>query len=742
MTLPIISTKLSIPKIGPGTVSRPALLDKLSIGIGKKLTLISAPTGYGKSTLMSDWLGGPGKERSVSWLSLEEGENDPNQFLLYLIAGLQAAHGAIGQDARAIIQGSQDAPWQSLLSLLINELNEIQGEFILILDDYHVIEQQTIHEMLIFLVDHLPEKMHLVILTRIDPPLPLPRLRAHGHLVEIRVRDLLFNKDDAFEFLNTMMKLNLSSEEIQILLDRTEGWVAGLQLAALSIKGREDRTEMIAAFGSRSDYIIDYLIEEVLNQQEEKIQDFLLQTAILKRLNGPLCDALMGQADGNQLLEKLEKENLFITPIGNDSQWYRYHRLFADVMTNRLKRLYPEKIPELHRRASEWFRQNHLIAEAIEHAVAAGDYQLAADLVENHALSLLREGEISTIVSWVERLTDESIRDRPRLTIYCVWAQMLAGKDLDIEDYLTVAEKRAHNLGEYDRVRGDFSAIRAYYASLNGDFELAIGLANEALNWLTANNLTVRSVMHFVLGGIHYARQEFENAISSMEEASRLGQRSGNMNVAVPSLNAIGTIFVQQKKFENAEKIYQQAQTLATGPGGTQLPIASSVFAGLSRLHLAKNDLINARNFAQQAVELGEKWLNGSSQVSGWVVIAKTAHIEGDTQEAHNALQKAKQITENLVLTPESAQEIANCEKFLSKPPPTRLKSEGLIEPLSEREMEVLQLFAQGLSNQAIAEKLIISLGTVKAHSSNIYRKLDVRNRAQAVIKARELDLA
>jgi LuxR family maltose regulon positive regulatory protein len=367
-------------------------MDRLSAALSGKLTLISAPAGYGKTTLMTDWCAGSGKDTPLAWFSLDEGDNDPVSFLAYLVAALQNIQDDLGQDIEVLLQGSQNPPFPAILSILINELAAMPHDCVLVLEDYHLIENREIHQMLIFLLDHLPPQVHIAILTRADPPMPLGRLRAHGQITEIRLKELRFTLDETRRFFQDVMALNIQPKEMEILLSRTEGWVAGLQLAALSIQGQDDPSDAIQAFGSGYDYIVDYLIEEVLNRQTEARRAFLLQTSILSRLNGPLCDALTGQTGCENTLESLERANLFVSRLGGEDRWYRYHRLFASVMSNRLKRRYPDQIPELHRRAAEWYEQNNLIPQAIEHALTAEDYPYAASLISSIALDVLSAG--------------------------------------------------------------------------------------------------------------------------------------------------------------------------------------------------------------------------------------------------------------------------------------------------------------------------------------------------------------
>ena len=388
MSEPLLLTKLYIPPPRPKIVLRPRLIERLNEGLcSRKLTLISAPAGFGKTTLVSEWVAGC--ERPVAWLSLDEGDNDPARFLTYLVAALQTIAANIGAGVLGVLQSPQPPPIESILTALLNEITTIPDNFVLVLDDYHVIDSKPVDKALTFLLEHLPPQMHLVIATREDPHLPLARLRARGQLTELRAADLRFTPAEAAEFLNQVMGLNLSAEDIAALETRTEGWIAGLQLAALSMQGHQDAASFIQSFTGSHHFVLDYLVEEVLQQQSESIQTFLLRTSILDRLCGPLCDAVLGspsasgqETSGQETLEYLEHANLFIVPLDDERHWYRYHHLFADVLRMHLMAEQPDQVSALHRRASEWYEHNGSTADAIRHALAAEDFARAADLVE------------------------------------------------------------------------------------------------------------------------------------------------------------------------------------------------------------------------------------------------------------------------------------------------------------------------------------------------------------------------
>jgi LuxR family maltose regulon positive regulatory protein len=741
MESPLITTKLLIPTLRQGIVSRPALLNCVSKGITGKFTLISASSGYGKTTLMAEWLSEHGKSFPAAWISLDKGDNDPIRFLSYLIAALQNVQDGLGQDTISMLQGLQNSQNEAILSLLINEISTVLHEFALVLEDYHVIELREIHQTMIFLLEHLPPQMHLVILTRSDPPFPLARMRARGELTEIRAKDLRFSKEHVTIFLNEITELDLPDESIQTLLDRTEGWITGLQLAALSLQGSENPSESISAFGRGHGYIVDYLIEEVLEHQTDELKTFLLNTSILSRMNGSLCDALTGQENGEATLLQLEKANLFVASLGGERSWYRYHRLFADVMQNRLQRLKPDRIPDLHRKAAEWYSQQGLLPEAVEHALSSGDFAYSADLVEANALGLLREGAVYTVQRWIECFPEEIILKRAWLCVYMAWAWLLLGKLEKLEFYLSSAEQLQEKVKDGNDLRGNIAAIRTYALALQGNVEAALKQADLSLGLLPEDDYTVRSIVTFVQGGILILLGDIPNALKKFKQASLSGERAGNLHVAVPALCSWADITLAQGDIIQAEQAYLRAKDMGSSRSGQPLPISSSAYSGLAEICLTRDELDNARQHAELGVELSEKWGQAESLASSFVTLAKVELSQGNHSGAKGAILKAEEIIATHSTSPGMSERIAAWKRDVLEPSTSSNKQSDLIDPLSERELEVLQLFAEGLSNQEIAEKLIISLGTVKAHSSNIYRKLDVRNRAQAVITAQELKL-
>jgi len=519
MIAPLLTTKLYIPPARPGLVPRPRLIDRLNAGLRAacKLTFVSAPPGFGKTTLLSAWIRDYAPRPRVAWLSLDESDNDPARFLAYVIAALETIDESIGKSLVDALQSPRPPATEELVTALINEIGSVPDALVLILDDYHLVTAQPIHDTVAFLLDHLPSNLHLVIATRADPPLPLPRLRARGQLTELRQNDLRFTPDEAAQFLKQVIQIELSADHVAALTFRTEGWIAGLQMATLamqawaSMPGQENLSSFVAAFTGSQHYILDYLMEEVFQRQPARVQSFLLQTSILDRMSGPLCDAVIdipllpgeGQGVGSSqaMLEKLEHANLFVLPLDDHQCWYRYHRLFADLLRHRLQHTQPDLAPTLHLRASEWHEaaaatDGSLMAGAIEHATAAQDYARSARLIEQAAQSTLAHSEIATLLRWLDLLPSEAVRARPRLRVYQAMALLLSGHSADgVETILREAEQTDSS----SAIAGEATALRALTAAYQGDAPRAAQLARRALELLPEDNILLRA---FAIGSL------------------------------------------------------------------------------------------------------------------------------------------------------------------------------------------------------------------------------------------------
>ncbi|MBL7065917.1 MAG: tetratricopeptide repeat protein [Anaerolineae bacterium] len=941
MSSPLLKTKLYIPPVRPEVVPRPRLIERLNARLLHKrnLTLISAPAGFGKTTLLSEWVSHletrflgknlvSGPRPPVAWVSLDEGDNDPIRFWAYFVAALRTlalsqvegieAH--IGEGVLSAFQAPQLPPIEAVLTTLINEIAAVpQGDheghlYVLILDDYHLITAQPIHDALTFLLNHLPGNMHLVIATRADPPLPLARLRGRGQLTELRLTDLRFTPDEAAAFLNQVMGLGLAADDVAALASRTEGWIAGLQMAAVSMQGQDDVTGFIQAFTGSDRYILDYLVEEVLQRQPDSVQTFLLQTAILDRLTGPLCDAVLrisesanqrlvdsptrfladsltrSFADSQVMLEYLERNNLFVVPLDNERRWYRYHRLFADLLRQRLQQTQPDLVPTLHRRASEWFEQNGLMAQAIEHTLSAENLGRAGGLIEQAAEATLMRSEIATLLRWVDALPDELVRDRPQLCVYHAWALLFGGHPLD------AVEARLRDVEDDAGLSpGKAAALRALVALFQSQIPRAAELSRRALEQLPEDDVFLRGFATLLLGISHMVDGDMVAARQSLEEIARRSQEAGNVMLAVMVMCSLAELHKRQGQLDKAAAMYQQALELAVDGQGRRLPIAGEALMGLGELEREWNDLEAAVRYLTAGIEFTGKW-GEIGAIDGYISLAHVRQAQGDADSAQELLRKAWQLAlqfdatemdddlvaahqarlwvaqgnleaarrwaEERELTVDAslaeleervssvsfrshrrrtaeyltlvrvliaqkrcdealallepllaiaerwglnervikvqilkalachaqgdiAQALAALERALSLAEPAgyvrvfvdegepmarllyRAAARGIapeyagrllaafpalepaaqepqadmVEPLSERELEVLRLIAEGLSNQEIARRLFLSLSTVKWHTSNIYGKLGVKNRTQSVAKARSLDI-
>jgi LuxR family maltose regulon positive regulatory protein len=651
---PLLTTKLYIPPVRPELVPRPRLVERLNAGLDGKLTLISAPAGFGKTTLLSEWAAGCG--RPVAWVSLDEGDNDPARFLAYFVGALQTIEASIGEGVLSAFQTPQPPPMETVLTLLINEVAATPDPFALVLDDYHVIEAEAIHEALTFLLDHLPWQMHLVIATRADPPLPMARLRGRGQVTELRQTDLRFTLDEAAEFLNRVMGLELSTDDVAALASRTEGWIAGLQMAAVSMQGQEDVAGFIQAFTGSDRYILDYLVEEVLQRQPESAQTFLLQTAILDRLTGPLCDAITGQDDGSTglttggstkltasgqaTLERLERANLFIIPLDNERSWYRYHHLFADLLRQRLRQTQPDLVPELHRRASAWYEQNGLAAEAIDHALSAGDFERAAGLVELAAEQTMMRSEVATFLSWVEALPDELVQARPLLRAYQAGMQLMSGRPVQ------VVEKHLQEAMEADPagpVAGAVAAFRAMLAAYQGDTRQSIELAHQALELLPEGSLFLRSMAAGIRSlGLFYSG-DVVAAKQALEEAARISEKAGNLMNAVLAVCHLADLCTIEGQLGEAKAFYDEALELAVDRRGQLQPIAGIALIGLGIVLREWNKLEDAAHHFIEGIELASKF-SRAGIFNGYVGLAYVRQAQGDVQGAGEAMQMAQQV--------------------------------------------------------------------------------------------------
>ena len=870
----LLTTKLYIPPSRPNLVSRPRLTERLNGAMACRLALVSAPAGFGKTTLVTEWLGNVGQP--ATWLSLDEADNDPARFFTYLVAALQEVDPNIGQAAQAMLQAPQPPSPESLLTSLINDIAATPRPFILVLDDYHLIHTLAIHQQLGFLLEHQPPQMHTVIATREDPSLPLSRLRARGQMMEIRRAELQFTAKETADFLRRTMRRELSQADIDSLQERTEGWAAGLQLVVLSMRGSGDVNGLIQSFTGSHRYILDYLIEEVFQQQPRGVQDFLLKTSILDRFTAPLCNAVTGRNDCRDLLFALEGANLFLFLLDPSRQWYRYHRLFADLLRHRLQVKLKGQVPRLHQKASLWYAANGLPEDAMRHALAASDWERAADLIlSGTGDDLLNRGQMVTLLGWYRAIPEEVMRANPRLCVERSWPLILTGQIDTAESYLLQAEQTSQEQGFEDTVLpGAMATAEAYIARVRGDIPRVIELSKKALSLLPPDDLSARSVVAVNLGIVQWHAGRLTEAERALAEAQHAARGTENDTARVAALVFLNRLQVARGRLGRAAASCRQ---MIEQSG--QLPMVALAHHDLGRLLYEWNELDTAADHLEQGIDLSRHSGNTEFLVSGCGTLAVIRQAQDDAAAAQDALQEATRLIEHPGISPATrlhvlasrilvalgqgdlyasslaaeqspkleqagslpdylflmlarvrlllaqgrrvaaaeqlaalrgmasragwesvagqaralqalaaprpdeapailteALEWAEPEGYVrtfvdlgepmaallretaargiapeyvqkllaafSRPPtPPRPHAQQLIDPLTDRELDVVRLLASGQTNQEIARALFVSVNTVRTHLKNIYGKLDVHNRREAAARAKRLGL-
>lgn len=814
----MINIKLYPPRLGPKLVTRANLLNRLAEWPDKKLTLVSAPPGSGKTTLVADWT--QSLSVDVKWASLDPAEDDPVRFWSLLLACLKAD---LSEPERLDLLLHAPAPMlDALVTELLNQLAERSGPLILVLDDYHVLVTPALHEAMALLVERLPPQVHLVLISRADPLLPLARFRAKGWLNEIRASDLRFSPPEAAEYLNTRMALALSAGELDTLLQATEGWVSGLQLAALSLERTSDRVAFLATFAGTHRFVLDYLIEEALRTQPEPVQRFLLETSLLDRFSAPLCDALCERSDSQEMLEALEKANLFLVPLDDDRCWYRYHRLFADMLRHQLVKARPTAVEVLHLRASAWFELEGRMDEAIQHALAGKHHDRAASLMASTP-AILRRGEVATMNGWLAELPDEHLDRWPLLLLYRGWMLFPTGQRPALEAILARVDKALEaNPAIRATLEAPLLALQSLTARMQGDIQRTIALSEAALSRLPEDDWMWRTRVALNLAALYQFSDRTGPAMDSFDLILSSCRASSDPFHEMLALALKGNYCRELGRWSEAQALYTQALERAHSVGAHASAFASFALVGQGPLlaqqgqeeeaiqslkeglacaegsiepivhatrwlgHLFQKRgehqaadriwqegitvaldrrLVSFERYvkAQRAIERQvpdealELWVDFCQTVSEvqpphWpvedrdLVWAESLRLLGRIEEANECLAKVEARSWAVGRHPLARRAAALRTPDHAASPPVAARSmlspiTGLLEPLSDREREVLVLMSEGMTNQDIAARLCIEVSTVKRHGTNLFGKLGASNRTQAVARARALGL-
>jgi LuxR family maltose regulon positive regulatory protein len=638
----LLATKLHQPPLPAKQVQRPHLIQRLNEGFktGRQVTLISAPAGFGKTICVSAWVNA--LNYPVSWLSLDAADDDPGRFFSYLVAALQQIDPNVAGEIEGILRAGQLPPAEIISSTLVNDILNMKRNFLLVLDDFQVIQDTFILQVMQTMVANLPSLLHLVLLTREEPSLPLARLRANNQLTEIRAGDLRFTRDDTNRFLNGVMGLSLSSGDVATLEEKTEGWIAGLQLAGLSIRDRENPAKFIATLSGSHRHVLSYLTEEVLNRQPQEIQDFLLQTSILDTLNGNLCNAVTGRSDSHLLLEQLFNANLFLIPLDDEQHWYRYHHLFADMLRDRQTLRQKDETVELHRRASQWYMQTGMVSEAIQHALAGEDYATAVHLIESHAMDMLMQWHLKTVDGWMQAIPPEWLAQSPEANLAFAWMHLMRGDPVQAAPYLQRLEVMfADSQLEPDTPHwAKWLALQSMLLNAQGKAKEAVKLANQALEITSPAEGQVRSITYVGLANAYQQLGDHEQAVEAFQKLIRLGQTMGNSVYELLGISGLALLALQRGQYKFAFEITTQGIEHIER-SGTLPPISTAVYGELGVIHYQWHQLEQAHHYFQRAIQVST--LSGYSDAELYydVILSRLFQIQGDLDGAVREIQKA-----------------------------------------------------------------------------------------------------
>ena len=726
----LLTTKLHVPAIGAQLVHRAALLDTLSAGRDRKLTLLSAPAGWGKTILLAQWALGAGEDQRFGWLSLDPSDNDPVWFWMYMVAALQKISPGVGSRAVELLVMGAD-PMQVVLPTLLNDLDAVASATVLILDDYHLVVNQAVHEQMAFFISRTPANLNLVLATRSDPTLPLARLRARGELAELRTEDLRFGASETGRLLNDVLGLDLADADIQLLHRRTEGWAAGLYLAALSLAGRPDTAEFIRTFAGDNRHIVDYLMAEVLDGQPPHLRNFLLRTSILGRLSGALCDAMLQTSGSASVLEEIQRENLFVAPLDMSRHWYRYHQLFGELLRTELRRSEPDLVADLHRRAATWFESQGLTDEAVRHLVAGGDIARGADLIAANWVSEFNGAGLSTISGALDLLPEETVLQDPRLSVARAWIALSNGQLDDAADWIEAVETRsATDTTDGGATSAQVVVLRAVHSFKTAEVTAALETARRAIALDLGEAPLGLASAYCIYGSALYFSGSTQEAQTTFRRAEELAEKAGNRRAQIYALGHLALISAEHGQFADAESQIRRAS-------GSSRDLADAEHLVDVMVSLATAELLAMRGEATAAVTAADMAVMSARKGGAILEVRKALSVRTEILEHLGGDQAAKAILEEVGTL------VHVCADQRSAGVPLTPRNEGCAsgEALTPKELEVLRLLATRLSRREIGARLYVSLNTVKTHQRAIYRKLRVEHRNAAVVRARELGL-
>jgi LuxR family maltose regulon positive regulatory protein len=736
----LMLSKLVPPASRAGLIMRAGLQSLLEVRLKAKLCLVEAPAGFGKTTLLAQWQAAYGGGR-VAWVSLDEGENDPTRFWVYVVQALRTVEPDLGTAALQALQRTSLDHERVILPSLLNDLSSVDPPLFLVLDDYHLITNPTCHQTLASFLDHLPVGVHVVLATRVDPPLPLARMRASQELTELRVADLQFTDEEAVALLNASMGLQLTTEDVELLRERTEGWAAGLYLAGLSLRGREDQSKFIAAFHGDNRHVADYLASDVLARQPSEITTFLLRTSVLRRLSGPLCDAILEGEGSSGRLEELERSNLFLVPLDDRREWYRYHQLFGELLRLELASREPGLVLVLHRRAAAWHRAAGDVDEAIYHATAAGEFSGAGELIASHWLAYWRRGRRATVARWLEGLPEEAIAADPPVAFVAAWIGGFSGASREErERWLTVVEDPSWTGRLPEGINSlAFGAALARAAALFDDVGRAARAARRALELAGPEPSPFWWMAQAALGHALYLSGRSAEARPPLEKMVARVSAAEQPYAVLTGLAVLSLLAGDGDDDQTAMTLARRAAATADAQGLSGEPLCGIVHLALGRAMTREGNYPGAQEQLEWALELFGIDSMAVHRAHALLLLATVHHGRRDHPGARTLLRRAEELVERLVdpgVLPALLEETTG---MLGAAAPRSRGAMGAT--LTERELVVLRLLATRLSTREISQELHLSVNTVRTQVQSIHRKLGVTSRAQAVAHARQLGL-